>query len=241
MVNAVATPKSTSARSVRSGTRPSRYDSMRAISAPPRRPAQLMRMPSAPRPHRRLHRALHGAAERNATLELLRDRFSDELGIELRLRISTMLMTTLEVSASQPSCAASRCRRPSCRSQRPDAPSGSSRGTSCADARSRCARPRPASAPRTVPCGSQCPRAGACRSRSCPSTSANPRPVDAKTQPDRIDLLTHGSLLIPYALAAAAASSTSRHNGEVRERLHDASRAPATARANRFITSALPT
>src|ERR1700736_2920967 len=38
-----------SARSVCSGTRPSRYHSMRAISAPPRRPEQLMRMPSAPR------------------------------------------------------------------------------------------------------------------------------------------------------------------------------------------------
>src|SRR5665648_285419 len=37
-----------SARSVCNGTRPSRYHSMRAISEPPSRPAQLMRMPSAP-------------------------------------------------------------------------------------------------------------------------------------------------------------------------------------------------
>src|SRR5215471_974955 len=36
-------------------------------------------------PHRRLHGALHGAAEGHAALELLRDRFGDELGIELRL------------------------------------------------------------------------------------------------------------------------------------------------------------
>src|SRR6516164_2883485 len=35
--------------------------------------------------HRRLHGALHGAAEGHAALELLRDRFGDELGIELRL------------------------------------------------------------------------------------------------------------------------------------------------------------
>src|SRR5579862_6244447 len=35
--------------------------------------------------HRRLHRALHGAAERNAALELLRDRFGNQLRIELRL------------------------------------------------------------------------------------------------------------------------------------------------------------
>src|SRR5215467_8728855 len=36
-------------------------------------------------PHRRLHGALHGAAEGHAALELLRDRFRHELGIELRL------------------------------------------------------------------------------------------------------------------------------------------------------------
>src|ERR1700754_5095227 len=64
-----------SARSVCSGTRPSRYHSMRAISAPP----------SRPEPPRRLHRALHGAAERDAALQLLGDRFGDELRIELGL------------------------------------------------------------------------------------------------------------------------------------------------------------
>src|SRR5580700_566160 len=35
--------------------------------------------------HRRLHGALHGAAEGNAALELLRDRFGDQLRVELRL------------------------------------------------------------------------------------------------------------------------------------------------------------
>src|SRR6185295_11153458 len=35
--------------------------------------------------HRRLHRAFHGAAERDAALELLRDRFGDQGGIELGL------------------------------------------------------------------------------------------------------------------------------------------------------------
>src|SRR5580704_8277057 len=35
--------------------------------------------------HRRLHRALHGAAERDAALQLLRDRFGDQRGVELRL------------------------------------------------------------------------------------------------------------------------------------------------------------
>src|ERR1043165_1283668 len=38
-----------SARRVCSGTRPSRYHSIRAISAPPRRPDTLMRTPLAPR------------------------------------------------------------------------------------------------------------------------------------------------------------------------------------------------
>src|SRR5215831_1038386 len=36
-------------------------------------------------PHRRLHRALHGAAERDTALELLRDRFCHQLSVELRL------------------------------------------------------------------------------------------------------------------------------------------------------------
>ena len=35
--------------------------------------------------HRRLHRALHGAAERDAALELLGDRFGDQLRVELGL------------------------------------------------------------------------------------------------------------------------------------------------------------
>src|SRR5947207_5818458 len=35
-------------------------------------------------PHRRLHRSLHGAAEGDTALELLRDRFGDELGVEFR-------------------------------------------------------------------------------------------------------------------------------------------------------------
>src|SRR5664279_3642714 len=35
--------------------------------------------------HRRLHRAFHGAAERNAALKLLGDRFGDQRGVELRL------------------------------------------------------------------------------------------------------------------------------------------------------------
>src|SRR5947209_3574475 len=36
-------------------------------------------------PHRRLHGALHGAAERHAALQLLRDRFGDQRGVKLGL------------------------------------------------------------------------------------------------------------------------------------------------------------
>src|SRR5205814_9774812 len=35
--------------------------------------------------HRRLHRALHGAPERDTALELLRDRFGDQRGVEFGL------------------------------------------------------------------------------------------------------------------------------------------------------------
>ena len=83
-----------SARSVCSGTRPSRYHSMRAISAPPRRPEQLMRMPSAPR--RIADCTARFMARRKAT------RRSSCCAIDSAtscasssgLRISTMLMTT---------------------------------------------------------------------------------------------------------------------------------------------------
>src|SRR2546421_9909983 len=54
-----------SARIVCSGTRPSRYHSRRAISAPPRRPAHAMRIPSAP--SRRAEVTAFFMARRNAT------------------------------------------------------------------------------------------------------------------------------------------------------------------------------
>ena len=72
-----------SARSVWSGTRPSRYHSRRAISAPPRRPAQAIRTPSAPSRTAEVHRLLHRPPERHPLLELERDVLGDELGVEL--------------------------------------------------------------------------------------------------------------------------------------------------------------
>ena len=46
-----------------SGTRPSRYHSVRAISAPPRRPPQVIRITLGAQTHGRLHGALHGTAK----------------------------------------------------------------------------------------------------------------------------------------------------------------------------------
>src|SRR5439155_1673462 len=54
-----------SARIVWSGTRPSRYHSLRAISPPPSRPAHAIRMPSAPR--RSAEVTAFFMARRNAT------------------------------------------------------------------------------------------------------------------------------------------------------------------------------
>ena len=73
-----------SARSVCSGTRPSRYHSVRAISAPPRRPEHCTWMPRAP-----AFWALCTArfmARRNAAAgELVGDALGDEGGVELGL------------------------------------------------------------------------------------------------------------------------------------------------------------
>src|SRR5207237_1253741 len=71
-----------SARNVCNGTRPSRYHSMRAISAPPRRPEQLMRMPSAPRrmadcTARLLVRTLDDNLRHRRLLQLLHQRVAD--------------------------------------------------------------------------------------------------------------------------------------------------------------------
>ena len=74
-----------SARSVCSGTRPSRYHSRRAISAPFRRPDAHDLDALRAEAHRVLHRALHRAAEHDPLLELLRDRVGDELRVDLGL------------------------------------------------------------------------------------------------------------------------------------------------------------
>ena len=74
-----------SARSVCSGTRPSRYHSLRLISAPPRRPPHCTRMPWAPGLHRGLDRALHRAPEAHAPGELVPDALGDQRRVELGL------------------------------------------------------------------------------------------------------------------------------------------------------------
>ena len=74
-----------SARSVCSGTRPSRYHSVRAISAPPRRPATLIRMPSAPMRMAFCTARFIARRKRHAPLELLGDVLGDQRGVDLGL------------------------------------------------------------------------------------------------------------------------------------------------------------
>ena len=74
-----------SARKVCSGTRPSRNHSVRAISAPFRRPRHADLHAQRADAHRAHHGALHRAAEHHALLDLLRDAVGDELRVELGL------------------------------------------------------------------------------------------------------------------------------------------------------------
>jgi hypothetical protein len=74
-----------SARNVCSGTRPSRLVSVRAISDPFKRPEMRTLMPKRAGAHGIGDGALHGAAEHHALLELLRNAFGDQLGVEFGL------------------------------------------------------------------------------------------------------------------------------------------------------------
>ena len=74
-----------SARSVCSGTRPSRYHSVRVISEPPRRPGALHPDAEGAGLLGVLHGALHGPAEGDATGELVGDALGDQRGVELGL------------------------------------------------------------------------------------------------------------------------------------------------------------
>src|SRR5438552_691568 len=153
--------------------------------------------------HRRLHRALHGAAERDATFELLRDRFGDQGGVELGFAdfddvdddvgggdVGDLLAQLVDVGAL----------------------------LADHDARTRGMDRHPALLVRTLDHDARDRRllqflvqyladldvlvqqlavlglAG--------EPAGIPGPVDAETQPDRIDLLTHRILPAPYALAS---------------------------------------
>ena len=74
-----------SARSVWSGTRPSRYHSVRLISAPPRRPEHLHPDAEGPGLLGVLHGPLHGPAEGDAVGQLVGDALGDQGGVELGL------------------------------------------------------------------------------------------------------------------------------------------------------------
>src|SRR3954468_24006847 len=160
--------------------------------------------------HRRLHRALHRAAECNAALELLRDRFGDQLRIELRLadfddvdddvavgQLGDGLAQLLDIGAllADDDAGARRLDGHAALLVRAlDDDLGHcgllERGGQLLTDRHVLVHQLAVIALAGVP-------------------ARVPRPVDAQTKTDRIDFLTH-DLSPPYALACAAASSTCR-------------------------------
>jgi hypothetical protein len=97
VVFASAVPKSTFARSVCSGTRPSRYHSLRPISVPPRRPAGRDLHAEGAGTHRGLHGAAHRAAERHAALQLLGDVLRKQRGVGLGPDLARGLVHVLDL------------------------------------------------------------------------------------------------------------------------------------------------
>ena len=95
----------------------------RAISAPPSRPAELIRMPSAPRRMADCTARFMARRERNPAFELLGDVLRHQLGVHFRLAHLDDVEVHLGVGHRRDLfAAASRCRRPSCRSQHPAVP-----------------------------------------------------------------------------------------------------------------------
>src|ERR1043166_8375942 len=193
-------------------------------------------------PHRRLHGALHRAAERDAALELLGDRFGDELGVELGLPDFHNVDDDVRVGELRHHPA-----------QLLDI------GALLADhhARTRRLDRHAALLVRTLDhdLGHRRLLQGFRQLLADQHVLVQqpavvvlarvparvPRPVDAETQADRIDLLTHDPSP-PYALACAAVSSTCRTtmvrlaNGFMILPMR-----PRPRGANRLITIALPT
>src|SRR5262249_37084268 len=162
------------------------------------------------KPHGRLHGSLHGAAERNAALELLRDRFCNELRVKLRLadfndvdddvavgQLRHHLAQLLDVGALLADHDA--------RTRRLDRHAALLVRTLDHDLRHRGLLERLGQllADHHVLVQELAVVALA----RVPARI--PRPVDAETQPDRIDFLTHRPVSA-YALAGAACSSTCR-------------------------------
>src|SRR6202140_839995 len=177
--------------------------------------------------HRRLHRGLHGAAERDAALELLRDRFGDQRGIELRLAdlddvdddvgggdVGNPLAQLVDVGAL----------------------------LADHDAGTRGVDRHPALLVRTLDHDSGDRRLLELLVQDLADfdilvqqlavfvlagePTGIPRPVDAKTQPDWIDLLTHRSL--PRRLSARL--DLTNHDRQLREWFKDTARAATAAR-----------
>src|SRR4029077_8206890 len=185
-------------------------------------------------PHGRLHGALHGAAESDAALELLRDRFSDELRIEFGLadfddvdhdiavgELGDMAAQLLDVGALLADHHA--------RTRRVNGDAALLVRALDDDFRHR----------RLLELLQQhfadfhvlVQERAVARLAGIPARI--PSAVDAKPKPDWIDLLTHVALLSRSALRLPRLDLT-HDNGEVRERLENFAHAAARARGVPF-------
>src|SRR6516225_6262203 len=182
--------------------------------------------------HRRLHRALHGAAERDAALELLRNRFGNQGGVQLGLAdlddvdhdvglrdIGNALAQLVDIGAL----------------------------LADHDARSRRVDRHPALLVRTLDHDSGHRRLLELLVQDLADLdvlvqelavfvlagepTGIPRPVDAKTQSDWIDLLTH-RILLRFSLSARL--DLTNDDRQLRERFKDTARAATAARCETF-------
>src|SRR5262249_17060804 len=181
-------------------------------------------------PHGRLHGALHGAAERDAALELLSDRFGDQLRIELGLadfhdvdhdiavgELGDLAAQLLDVSALFADHHA--------RTRRVNGDAALLVRALDHDFRHR--RLLEFLHQRFADFHILVQERAVARLAGVPARI--PGAVDAETKPDRIDLLTHVALLSRSALRLLRLDLT-HDDGEVRERLENPADAAARAR-----------
>src|SRR3984957_19639977 len=183
--------------------------------------------------HRRLHSALHRATECDAALELLRDRFGDQRGVELRLAdfydvdhdvgggdIGNALAQLVDVGAllaDHDAGTRGMDRHPALLVRTLDHDPGDSRLLQLLV--------------QDLADFDILVQQLAVFGLACEPTGI-PRPVDAKTQPDWIDLLTHRILL--RSLSARLGLDLTNNDRQLRERFKNTARTATAARCETF-------